>query len=108
MSMKRVVIQSLPIPALPGWESQIILLEFPPGASAPPHTHPVSGMSFVVKGKMISHYEGQEVKEYSAGESFIDPCDTLHHRAENASSDEWLIVTVTYVVKTGHPTSVPA
>lgn len=108
MSIKRNVIQKLDIPNLPGWQNQLILLEFAPGAAATPHTHPVSGISFVVKGRILSHYEGEEEREYREGQSFIDPANVLHIKGANASSTEELHVLVSYVVEKGHATAIPA
>jgi len=103
MSAKRTVLKSLPIPALPGWEFRVVKLEYPPGLSAPPHTHPVAAIGYVVRGEVISQWEGKEVERYTTGETFVDLGEELHVRAENASHEEPLVMLVSYVIKVGEP-----
>lgn len=103
MSVKRTILQALPIEALPGWESRLVMLEYPPGLAAPLHNHPVPATGFVVEGSVISQWEGGEVERYSAGQSFVDLGVTRHLRSENASLTEPLKMLVSYVIKKGEP-----
>lgn len=103
MSVKRTVLQIVSIPALPGWESRLVELEYPPGLSAPLHDHPVGATGYVLHGDVISQWEGKEVERYTAGDSFIDLGGTLHVRSENASQEKPLAMLVSYVIKAGEP-----
>jgi quercetin dioxygenase-like cupin family protein len=99
--VRRTILQALPIPELPGWESRLILLEYPPGVAAPVHTHPVAATGYVVEGDVISQWEDGEVEEYSTGDSFIDHGIRKHLRSENASNSNALKMVVSYVIKVG-------
>ena len=103
MSIKRTILATVSIPELPGWESRIVLLEYPPNAAAPLHKHPRAGIDYIVEGEVTSQWEGKEVERYSVGETFIDPADDLHVRSENPSQDMWLRIVMSYVIKKGEP-----
>jgi len=106
--IKRTILQTLPIPELPGWESRLVLLEYPPGFAAPLHTHPRACTGYILEGNVASQWEGKEVEHYSAGDSFIDLGDDLHVRSENANADKWLRMINSYVIKVGEPNVVMA
>lgn len=101
MSIKRTILQIIPLPQLPGWESRMIMLEYPPGVAAPLHHHPVACTGYIVEGDVISQWEGGEVETYTTGDSFIDWGEKLHVRSENANKDKPLKMLNIYVIKTG-------
>lgn len=103
MSVKRTTLQTLPHPELPGWELQLVVLDFAPGLVGPAHFHPVPGLTYVLEGTLISQFEGQDPVTYTAGDSFVDLQSTPHILAENASKDKPLKVLVSYITKTGQP-----
>jgi quercetin dioxygenase-like cupin family protein len=108
-TVKRTVLQAIPIPALPGWEHRMVLLEYPPGAAAPTHHHPIAGPNYVIQGSILSQWDGDaEPQVFHAGDSFIDYADLLHARAENVSQTEGLKIVACYVVKVGEPNVVIA
>ncbi|KUJ16465.1 uncharacterized protein LY89DRAFT_782717 [Mollisia scopiformis] len=102
-SVKRTILQSLPIPEFPGWESRLVLFEYPPGVAAPVHNHPVAGTGFVLEGNVASQWEGKEVELYTKGDTFVDWGTTMHLRSENTSQTEWLKFIISYVIKVGQP-----
>jgi quercetin dioxygenase-like cupin family protein len=101
--VKRTVLQSLPIPELPGWESRLVLLEYPPGLGAPVHHHPVAATGYILEGDVISQWEGGEIEKYTKGDSFIDLGTTIHVRSENASKTKELKMLLSYVIRIGEP-----
>ena len=103
MAIQRTILQTLPIPELPGWESRLVLLEYPPGFPAPVHNHPVAATGYVLQGKVISQWEGGEEEFYTAGDSFIDRGVDVHVKSENLSKTEPLKMLVSYVIKVGEP-----
>ena len=107
-SIKRTILQSLPLPDRPGWESRLVLLEYPPGFAAPLHNHPVAATGYILEGSVLSQWEGKDVERYTAGESFIDLGETMHLRSENTSSSGWLRMINSYVIKVGEPNVVMA
>lgn len=102
-SIKRTILQRLTIPNLPGWESRLVLLEYPPGFAAPLHTHPVAATGYIIEGVVASQWEGKEVEYYKAGDSFVDLGVDLHLRSENLSKTGWLRMVNSYVIKIGDP-----
>ena len=102
-SIKRTVLQALPLLNFPGWESRLVILDYPPGVAAPLHNHPVAATGYVVEGDVISQWEGGEVERYSAGDSFVDLGQTMHLRSENASQSKGLKMLMSYVIKVGEP-----
>ena len=101
--IKRTILQTLPIPELPGWESRLVMLEYPPGVAAPLHRHPVAATGYIVEGDVISQWEGGEIERYTTGDSFIDLGTTLHPRSENESKTRPLRMLLSYVIKVGQP-----
>jgi len=103
-SVKRTILQAIPIPALPGWEHRMVLLEYPAGVGAPVHHHPIAGPNYVVQGSITSQWEGDAGPQvFHAGDSFLDYAELSHTRAENVSETEDLKVVACYVVKVGEP-----
>lgn len=81
----------------------MVLLEYPAGATAPEHFHPIAGPNYVVSGTVSSQWEGDEKLEiFKAGDSFIDHADKVH-RVKNASQTEGFALVACYVVKIGDP-----
>ena len=99
MSITRTILHRIPIPNLPGYESRLVRLEYPPGVSAPLHNHPVAATGIILEGEVISQWEGGEVERYSAGESFVDLGETMHVRSENVSQTQKLVMVLSYVIK---------
>ncbi|KAK4493687.1 hypothetical protein PRZ48_014872 [Zasmidium cellare] len=97
----RTILNRLPIPALPGWESRTVLLDYPPGVTAPPHTHPVAGVNYIIQGHVVSQWEDGEEERYGPGEIFLDHAERVHTVVRNSSSTERLLVVVNYVIPTG-------
>jgi quercetin dioxygenase-like cupin family protein len=102
--IQRTILQAIPIPALPGWESRLVLLEYPPGVNAPLHDHPVASTGYIIEGACLSQWEGGEEEHYKAGESFVDHGERRHLRSENVSGEgKWLRFVASYVIKVGEP-----
>ena len=56
----------------------MILIEYKPGAAAPPHVHPVVGLNCILEGTAESQYEGEPLETFHAGDSYQDPANTKH------------------------------
>jgi quercetin dioxygenase-like cupin family protein len=67
---------------------ELILVEFPPGAQAPPHVHPAAGLNYILSGQVDSQYEGEPVRRYRAGDTYQDPPERKHLLFRNASASE--------------------
>jgi len=104
MSVVRTILQRLPIPELPGHESRLVRLEYPPGLAAPLHNHPVPATGIVLEGEVVSQWEGSdELERYKAGDSFVDRGETMHVLSENVSKIERLVMVCNYVIRVDEP-----
>lgn len=102
-TIHRTILNAIPIPELPGWESRLVIVEYEPGAKAPEHTHPVAATGYVLEGDVISLWENGEVERYSQGDSFIDHGVRLHLRSDNPSTTKPLKMLFSYVIRVGQP-----
>jgi len=84
-------------------EMRMYLITYPPGASAPPHHHPVVGLGYIVKGKAETQFQGHAPQIISENESFEDLAVVLHEVFKNLSADQPLVFVISYVVKKGAP-----
>lgn len=103
---RRVLEQS----AIPGSDEELrlMLVEFPPGHASDVHSHPVVGLCYVVEGTAMSQYEGEEIKRFSAGQSYQDQPNKVHVIFRNASTAEPLRFICAAKIKVGAPFMQPA
>jgi len=97
----RKVVERYAIPGTPN-ELEMILIEYQPGAAAPPHLHPVVGLNYIVEGTAESQYEGGALKTFHAGDSYQDPANKKHLIFRNASQTEPLKFLVACKIRRGH------
>jgi quercetin dioxygenase-like cupin family protein len=101
--VRRTVLQAIPIPSLPGWESRLVLLEYPPGFKTAVHTHPAAATGYILEGEVVSQWEGSEEERYKTGDTFVDHEERSHVRSENVSAEKPLKMLMSYVIKVGVP-----
>jgi quercetin dioxygenase-like cupin family protein len=102
-AIRRQLLDQRPAEGAPGLETQLWLIEYPPGASAPAHHHPVVGIGYVIEGAFDSEFAGQAPLHVSAGQSFVDPARIEHRLFRNASSSQPLKMLVAYTIPSGTP-----
>jgi len=61
-----------------GSSFRLVLTTFPPGVAAPGHHHPSVGHNFILEGTAESQYEGEELKVFTAGDSYQDKPGARH------------------------------
>ena len=105
VEIKRTLLQTSPIAKLPGWETRLFLVEYPPGADGSGHSHPVVGLGYVLEGSVVSAFDDDEPETFIAGQSFMDAA-SLHRVSRNGSATEPLRFLIAYAVKTGEPNTV--
>jgi quercetin dioxygenase-like cupin family protein len=103
--IERMLLQISPIADVPGWETRLFLIEYPPGADASGHSHPVVGLGYVLEGSVISAFDDDEPETFVAGQSFTDAA-SFHRISRNGSSTEWLRFLIAYAAKAGEPNTV--
>ena len=101
----RVLLQSSPVPDLPGWEMRLFFITYPPGADARHHSHPVIGIGMVVEGTMITAFDDDPEEIFTAGQGFTDRA-SFHRVSSNGSRNEPLKFLIAYTVRQGEPNTV--
>jgi quercetin dioxygenase-like cupin family protein/DNA-binding beta-propeller fold protein YncE len=99
----RQLLDERPVEGTPGLKTQLWRIEYPPGASAPSHHHPVVGIGYVVEGAFDSAFAGAAPTHVTAGQSFVDPARVEHRLFRNASSQKALTFLVAYTIPEGTP-----
>jgi quercetin dioxygenase-like cupin family protein len=97
--IRRTLIASRAATELPGWETQLYLIEYGPGASAPVHVHPVVGVGRVLEGSFVSAFGDEQPVEVHAGEGFVDQAAVPHRLFRNTSHDLPLRFMIAYTIR---------
>jgi quercetin dioxygenase-like cupin family protein len=80
---------------------ELLLVEFPPGAQSPAHTHPAVGLNYVLSGEVASQYENEPVKHYKAGDTYQDAAGKKHLLFKNTSRTESLKLLIAVELEDG-------
>jgi quercetin dioxygenase-like cupin family protein len=102
------VVLSTPLPALEGNHLKTILVEvnYGPGESSPPHSHPCAVVGYVVEGTLRTQVEGEPERVYAAGGSFYEPPNGVHAVSANASTTKPAKLVAYFVCDRDAPLSV--
>jgi quercetin dioxygenase-like cupin family protein len=86
---------------LPGDRRELTVVEvtYPPGGTAPLHSHPVGGAIYIVEGVAESAYGSDEPRRYRAGETLQDRADIPHTHFRNCDPDKPLRFLTIYVLE---------
>lgn len=68
--------------------AEVIEVNYPPGGSTPPHSHPCPVIGVVVEGSIRSQVKGQPEAVYQAGQSFYEPPNGVHLVSANADNSK--------------------
>jgi quercetin dioxygenase-like cupin family protein len=101
--ISRQLLESHPLPEMPGWETRLYLIEYAAGVQAPVHHHPVAGTGYVVSGAFESAFEGEKPVVVREGQSFTDAVEKSHVLFRNFHDDRPLKFVISYVVRQGEP-----
>jgi len=104
--IRRTLLCSVPVEALPGWETRLYLIEYPPGADGSGHHHPVPGLGYMLSGTILSAFAEEEPIAIREGESFVDAAHQIHRVSRNASATEPVRFVIAYTVKQDEPVTV--
>jgi quercetin dioxygenase-like cupin family protein len=104
--IRRTLLCSSPVEGLPGWETRLYLIEYPPGADASGHHHPVVGLGYMLSGAILSAFGAEQPGTIREGESFVDAAHRIHTVSRNASKTESVRFVVAYTVRQGEPVTV--
>lgn len=98
----RELLECSPVEAMPGWETRLFLITYPPGADASRHSHPVIGIGYVLQGTMVTAFDDDPEEIFTAGQSFQDKA-SFHRISRNGSQTEAMKFLIAYTVRTGEP-----
>jgi quercetin dioxygenase-like cupin family protein len=101
--IRRTVLAQEQATDLPGWETRLYLIEYPPGASAPPHVHPAVGVGYVLEGRFESAFEGESTTTVEQGQTFVDRSNVVHSLFRNPDPDRPLKFLIAYTIRRGEP-----
>jgi quercetin dioxygenase-like cupin family protein len=96
------------MPESVGKQFTAVVVTFPPGVRAVPHRHGNAFLyAYVLEGSVRSHLEGQPIRTYHRGESWIELPGAHHLLTENVSTTHPARLLVTFVSRAGEPLKVP-
>ena len=81
-----------------------LILNFPPGAATPWHTHPGQGLVTIIEGEHIFRVDGSE-QVYRVGDSFVERPGQVVQAHNHTTAN--VVALVSYVLPDGAPLSVP-
>ena len=96
----------LPAPALDGPRDVVErVLDYPARTAIPPHTHPGPNFVTLIAGEVTLSIDGQPDQVFGAGDSWIEPANTVHWGVVGDSPIRLITATI---VPRGAPQAAPA
>ena len=91
------------LPTVPGKSVKGVLVEYGPGGSSVPHTHPAPAFIYatVLEGAIVSKVNDGPETVYRAGENWSEVPGDRHAVSRNASSTEPARLLAVFVLDTG-------
>jgi len=93
---------------LPGKESLMVTVEYPPGSTDPIHRHNAHGFIYVLEGSIVMQVRGGKEVTLTPGQTFYEGPDDVHVVGRNASKTKPAKFVVFFVKDKGAPVLVPA
>jgi quercetin dioxygenase-like cupin family protein len=81
------VVFSHPLPALDGsrLKATVVEVNYGPGESSPPHSHPCAVIGYLLEGSIRTQVKGEPAQTIHAGGSFYEAPNGVHLVSANAS-----------------------
>jgi len=100
---------SHPLPPMKGENLRAVLVEvnYGPGESSLPHTHPCPVIAYVLEGALRTQVKGEPEAVYNAGESFYEPPNGIHLVSANAGKKDSAKLLAIFVCDTNANLSSP-
>jgi quercetin dioxygenase-like cupin family protein len=92
---------------LPGKESLMLIVEYPPGSSDPIHRHYAHAFVYVLEGSIVMQVRGGKETTLTSGQTFYEGPDDVHVIGRNASKTKPAKFVVFLVKDKGAPVLVP-
>ena len=96
------VVFSHELPNVPGKSLRVVLVDYAPGGSNPPHRHPASAFIYarVLEGEIRSQVNDEPEQTYKAGEGWTEKPGDHHKVSANASATKPARLMAIFVVDT--------
>lgn len=92
---------------IPGKEAVMITVDYPPGASDPPHRHNAHVFVYVLEGSIIMQVQGHQPVTLTEGQTFYEGPSDVHVGGRNASDTKPAKFLVVFLKEKGAPILVP-
>lgn len=89
-------------------KATLVEVNYEPGESSEPHSHPCPVIGYVVAGSLRTQVRGENEAVYKAGESFYEAANGVHVVSANASQTEPARLIAYFVCDHDAPLSVAA
>lgn len=86
---------------IPGKESVVLTVEYPPGATDPVHRHSAHAFVYVLEGSIVMQVKGGKEVTLTPGQTFYEGPDDIHTIGRNASSTQPAKFLVVLIKKKG-------
>lgn len=90
-------LMSRDLAGLPGKELSMLTVDYPAGASTPPHTHQAQALVYVLEGSIVMQAKGSAPVTLRAGQTWYEEPEDVHVVSRNASDSapaRYLVVMV--------------
>lgn len=93
------------LPDIEGKEVTMLTVEYPPGASSPPHRHDANTFVYVLEGSVIMQVDGGKEVTLEPGDTFYESPADVHRVSRNASATRPAKFLVFFVKNAGAATT---
>ena len=93
---------------IPGEQTLMYTVDFPPGFSSPVHRHDAQVFVYVLAGSVVMQVRGQKALKLGPGQSFYEDPNDIHIVSRNASKTKPAQFLVFLIHKQGVPLVIPA
>jgi quercetin dioxygenase-like cupin family protein len=104
---KVVPLMSKDLMDIPGKESVMLTVEYPPGWSDPVHRHNADAFVYVLEGSVVMQVKGGKEVTLNPGQTFYEGPNDVHVVGRNASKTKPAKFLVVMVKEKGSPILVP-
>ena len=100
-------LMSRELPDMNGKEALMLIVEYGPGGTSPPHRHDADTFVYVLEGSVTMQVEGGQPVTLDPGQTFYEGPDDIHAVSRNASDAAPAKFLVLFVKGKGAPPVVP-
>lgn len=97
----RQLISAEAMPNVPGYNLTAVTVELAPGISVPSHVHDGFVFVYVLEGTVRSQLNDAEAIDYAAGDSWVEPPQTIHSLTQNTNETDVARILAVFVAREG-------